>query len=180
MPDDSVLLGELAEEFSAKVRQGQMPQIEEYARKHPSLAERIRALFPTLLFLEGMAGRTKSLSGTEQEAPRSPGSQFGNFRIEREIGRGGMGVVYEATHLALNKRVALKVLTAEGSPDAMHLERFLREAQTAAGLHHTNIVPVFDVGQVGGVPYYAMQLIEGSSLDHPRTTSGAHSTAPKS
>jgi serine/threonine protein kinase/WD40 repeat protein len=167
MPDDSVLLGELAEEFSAKVRQGQMPRIEEYAQKHPSLAERIRALFPTLLFLEGMAGGKSKPSGARGEASASlsPGSQFGNFRIEREVGRGGMGVVYEATHLALNKRVALKVLPVQGPRDASHLERFLREAQTAAALHHTNIVPVFDVGQIEGIPYYAMQFIEGCGLD---------------
>src|SRR5262249_12858602 len=117
MADDSVLLGELAEEFSAKARQGLMPDIEEYAQRHPKLAERIRALFPTLLLLEGMAG------GSSPLAPRSGelggegdlvcGSVFGNFRIEREIGRGGMGVVFEATHQALNKRVALKILPVQ-------------------------------------------------------------------
>src|SRR5262245_20983592 len=149
MPDDSVLLGELAEEFSAKARQGLMPNIEEYAQRHPGLAERIRALFPTLLFLEGMAGGSAPdalKERTDDEAAVAPGTTFGNFRIEREIGRGGMGVVFEATHQALAKRVALKVLPIQGPRDATNLERFLREAQTAAALHHTNIVPVFDVG----------------------------------
>jgi WD40 repeat protein/serine/threonine protein kinase/tetratricopeptide (TPR) repeat protein len=166
MPDESVLLGELAEQFSARVRQGQLPNIEEYACAHPVLAARIRELFPTLMLLEGMAGGAAPPSDT----PRNPaelaaGQTFGAYRIEREIGRGGMGVVYEAVHLALDKRVALKILPIHGPRQASQLERFLREAKTAAGLHHTNIVPVFDVGQVAGTPYYAMQLIDGQGLD---------------
>jgi Protein kinase domain len=164
MADSSMLLAELAEEFAARVRQGHLPEVEEYAVRHPELAERIRALFPTLRLLEGMAA-----GGAAVHEPGGsglgPGCQFGAYRIERELGRGGMGVVYEAVHLALNRRVALKVLPAEGLSQANHLERFLREAQTAAGLHHTNIVPVFDVGQVGGITYYAMQLIRGIGLD---------------
>jgi serine/threonine protein kinase/WD40 repeat protein len=162
MTDDSVLLGELAEQFSRRVHEGQMPDIEEYASAHPDLAERIRELFPTLMFLEGMAG---AKTATAERPEMARGSVFGNYRIERELGRGGMGIVYEAVHLALDKRVALKALLIRGGREAGQLERFFREAKTAAGLHHTNIVPVFDVGQVGGIPYYAMQYIEGRGLD---------------
>ncbi len=164
MPDDSVLLGELAEEFTARVRRGEMPAVEEYADRYPALAERIRALFPTLLLLEGMAAGGAAASPAAPGADLAPGSTFGGYRIVREVGRGGMGVVYEAVHLALQRRVALKVLPLRG-PGAAPLERFFREARTAAGLHHTNIVPVFDVGQAGGTPYYAMQFIDGASLD---------------
>src|SRR5262249_58631236 len=164
MPDESALLGELAEEFTLRVREGRAPDLEEYARAHPALAERIRELFPALLLLEGMAGgRTGPAPGGSPAI--APGQAFGAYRTEREVGRGGMGVVYEATHRALGKRVALKVLPVRGPREAGQLERFLREAQTAAGLHHTNIVPVFDVGQVHGTPYYAMQYIEGRGLD---------------
>jgi serine/threonine protein kinase len=164
MTDDS-LLGQLAEEFTRRVREGKLPAIEEYALRYPGLAARIRELFPTLMLLEGMAATGDS--GTA-EAPPSlilPGSVFGNYRIEREIGRGGMGIVYEAVHILLEKRVALKVLPGRTDADAAHLERFFREARIAAGLHHTNIVPVFDVGQVSGTPYFAMQYIEGRGLD---------------
>ena len=76
-----------------------------------------------------------------------------------------MGTVYEAVHVGLDRPVALKVLGVHAAPDSSARRRFLNEARTAAGLHHTHIVPVFDVGQVGGLCYYAMQRIEGSGLD---------------
>jgi hypothetical protein len=177
MRDDSVLLGQLAEEFSERVRQGQMPSVEDYAARHPGLAERIRALFPTLLLLEGLAAGGPR-EGLPPAADLSPGSTFGAYRIEREVGRGGMGVVYQATHLALGRPVALKVLPLLDPRAGAHLERFLREARTAAGLHHTNIVPVFDVGQVGGVPYYAMQFIQGRGLDQVLREQTGPATAP--
>jgi serine/threonine protein kinase/WD40 repeat protein len=91
--------------------------------------------------------------------------QVGDYRLVREIGRGGMGVVYEAEQISLNRRVALKVLPTQVSTDAHMLERFRREAKAAAGLHHTNIVPVFEVGQDGELCYYAMQFIAGQGLD---------------
>ena len=94
--------------------------------------------------------------------PVADPESLGPYRIVRRVGVGGMGVVYEAIHTGLDKRVALKVLPREMA--ANRLDRFLREARTAAALHHTNIVPVFDVGQVDGVPYYAMQFIDGQPL----------------
>src|SRR5207253_402233 len=79
-------------------------------------------------------------------------------------GRGGMGIVYEAVQLSLGRRVAVKVLPFAATLDAKHLQRFRNEAQAAAQLHHTNIVPVYFVGSERGVHFYAMQLIEGHSL----------------
>jgi serine/threonine protein kinase len=103
-----------------------------------------------------------------QEAPTaaSPSDlgQIGEFRLLREIGRGGMGVVYEAHQTSLNRRVALKVLPFAAAVDPKQLQRFQNEAQAAAQLHHTNIVPVFAVGSERAVHYYAMQLIDGQSL----------------
>ena len=87
------------------------------------------------------------------------------FDIVREIGRGGMGVVYEATELALGRRVALKVLPAQMLTDPWQVRRFEREARSAAKLHHTNIVPVFGVGEHDGTHFYVMQFIEGQGLD---------------
>ena len=93
------------------------------------------------------------------------GRRVAGYRIVRELGRGGMGIVYEAVHVDLDRPVALKVLGMHAAPDSTGRRRFLNEAKTAAGLHHTHIVPVFDVGQVGGLCYYAMQRIEGCGLD---------------
>src|SRR5262249_35104069 len=81
-----------------------------------------------------------------------------------QIGRGGMGIVYEAVQISLGRRVALKVLPFAGALDSKQLQRFKNEAQAAAQMHHTNIVPVFGVGCERGVHYYAMQYIEGQTL----------------
>jgi serine/threonine protein kinase/Flp pilus assembly protein TadD len=89
---------------------------------------------------------------------------LGDFRLLRKIGCGGMGVVYEAEQISLRRRVALKVLPLAATMDPRHLQRFKNEAQAAAGLHHTNIVPVYYVGSERGVHYYAMQYIEGRDL----------------
>src|SRR5207237_4010743 len=91
--------------------------------------------------------------------------QLGEYRILRQVSRGGMGIVYEAEQESLGRHVALKVLPFPALLDATHLERFRREAQAAARLHHTNIVPVFGVGEQEGVHFYAMQFIRGQGLD---------------
>src|ERR1051326_2949696 len=90
---------------------------------------------------------------------------LGDFELIREIGRGGMGVVYEARQVSLNRRVALKVLSSGLGLTPRAVDRFQREAEAAAKLHHTNIVPVSAVGEQDGVHFYAMELIEGPSLD---------------
>src|SRR5262249_45055456 len=106
-------------------------------------------------------GRPRSAPPPDE--PDAPG-RLGDFRIVREIGRGGMGIVYEAEQMSLKRRVALKVLPFAGALDAKQLQRFKNESQAAAQLHHTNIVPVYSVGCERGVHYYAMQYIEGSNL----------------
>ncbi|MBM4070337.1 MAG: serine/threonine protein kinase, partial [Planctomycetes bacterium] len=89
---------------------------------------------------------------------------LGDFRIIREVGRGGMGVVYEAEQVSLNRRVALKVLPFAATLDPRQLQRFKNEAQAAAQLHHTNMVPVHYVGCERGTHFYAMQFIDGVTL----------------
>ncbi|XZE34831.1 protein kinase domain-containing protein [Pirellulaceae bacterium SH501] len=90
---------------------------------------------------------------------------IGEFRIVREIGRGGMGIVFEAIQTSLGRTVALKILWSGAHANQEAMKRFQREALTVAKLHHTNIVPIFSVGSDGPVNYYAMQYIEGVSLD---------------
>ena len=95
-----------------------------------------------------------------------PVQRLGDFEIVREIGRGGMGVVYEARQISLNRKVALKILSAGLGLTGKAIQRFRREAEAAARLHHTNIVPIYATGEDKGIHYYAMELIEGPSLDH--------------
>src|SRR5207249_954238 len=104
-------------------------------------------------------------SKQEASVDLQPEAPLGDFRIVREIARGGMGIVYEAVQLSLGRRVALKVLPFAAAMDAKQLQRFKTEAHAAAQLHHTNIVPVHAVGCERGVHFYAMQLIDGQSLD---------------
>ena len=95
-------------------------------------------------------GRARPALAAAGAAPCDPLERLGDYRILREIGRGGMGVVYEAEQESLGRHVALKVLPEQRSPDPKQLRRFQREARAAARLHHTNIVPVFGVGEHDG------------------------------
>ena len=90
---------------------------------------------------------------------------LGDYRLLREVGRGGMGVVYEAVQESLGRHVALKVLFQNGRLAPTQVERFQLEARSAARLHHANIVPVYGVGEYQGMHYYAMQFIQGHALD---------------
>ena len=94
-----------------------------------------------------------------------PLERLGDYRLLRELGRGGMGIVYEAEQVSLGRHVALKVLASPSMLELKHIERFHREAKAAARLHHTNIVPVFGVGEQDGLHYFVMQYIEGKGLD---------------
>jgi serine/threonine protein kinase len=157
----------LAEDFLRRRRAGEAVDIDDYAARHPDLAEAIRACFPALLFVEDVrpGDETAATGSAERPGPsRAPG-HLGDYRIVRELGRGGMGIVYEAEQVSLGRRVALKVLPDHAALDPRRLRRFHREAQAAARLHHTNIVPLFGVGEQDGLPYLVMQYVPGRSLE---------------
>jgi WD40 repeat protein len=155
----------LAEEFLERRRRGERPSVREFAARHPGLAGEIRELFPVLLDVEDARWDGSEATGPASEpAGPSPG-RLGDFHILREVGRGGMGIVYEAVQLSLGRHVALKVLPAGHRGGRTQVERFRLEARAAARLHHTNIVPVYGVGQEESVYYYAMQFIPGQGLD---------------
>jgi serine/threonine protein kinase/WD40 repeat protein len=157
----------LAEEFAERFRNGERPSLTEYTERYPDLADDIRELFPALVVMERL--KPAPADATSPPGPTAPGGaplrSLGDYRILRKIGWGGMGVVYEAEQESLGRHVALKVLPAQAVVNPTYLERFCREARAAARLHHTNIVPVFGVGEVDGVHYYAMQYIAGEALD---------------
>src|SRR5436190_2080348 len=102
----------------------------------------------------------------DEQAPPdlSPGSTFAGYRIERQLGRGGMGVVYAATDLALDRRVALKLIAPEVAKDEEFRARFAQESKVAAQVEHPNVVPIYAAGAVGDVPFIAMRYLSGLDL----------------
>ena len=155
------LLGQVANEFFERLAQGENPQIQEYERQYPELAEQIRVTFPAL---ELVGESLSSPPGTQSPLDLAVEQQLGDFRIVRELGRGGMGVVYEAEQISMGRRVALKVLPFATLAGEKMLKRFRNEVRAAATLDHPNIVSVFSVGEDRGIHYYAMQLVRGTTL----------------
>ena len=141
------------DQYLADLEAGRAPSREKLLAEHPALASQLEPCLSGMEFIHRAARPTV-------ESP----SRLGDFEIVAEVGRGGMGVVYEAQQLSLKRKVALKVLRFGGVADRDAMERFQREAETVAQLHHTNIVPIFAIGEQKGVFYYAMQFIEGRSL----------------
>lgn len=166
-PSEEERLGQILDELVAQARQGSTPEIEQRCAENPDIADQIRDLFSALYFMEENKPAVE-VAHTEATAPeivQQANSTIGGYLILREIARGGMGIVYEAIQLSLQRRVALKVISRHLLQDAKSIERFRREARLASQLHHSNIVPVFDVGEEHEVGYYAMQFISGQSLD---------------
>lgn len=164
-------LDQIAGDFVDRIRQGERPPISDYVRKYPELADELRELLPALVLMEQAASagdqrasvETATGSLSQGEAPMP--AQIGDFKIVREVGRGGMGIVYEACEQSLNRRVALKLLPENTMLTPHSRARFEREARSAARLHHSGIVPVFGLGQHNGLHYIAMQFIDGCGLD---------------
>ena len=159
----------IAEEYATRLRAGEKPTIEEYALRHPEHAELLRTILPSIALVERVSNDDSAQSKSSASHSLSPNangrpSSLGDYEIVREIGRGGMGVVYEAIQRSLNRHVALKVISGLISGNAKHNARFRREAESAASLHHTNIVPIYGIGEDQGLQYYAMQLIDGVTL----------------
>ena len=155
----------LAHDFLARHRNGERPSIDEYVRRHPTLAEQIQSVFPSLLSLEKVkVGQQESVDGRATLAGHEI-KRLGDFEILREIGRGGMGIVFAARQESLGRVVAIKVLPRQSLLNDADLERFHGEAKHAAAMHHSNIVPVYGTGDFDGSHYLVMQLVDGQSLD---------------
>ncbi len=160
----------LAEWVADRLEAGEPIDEGSYAAAQPERAGRLRRLVAAM-------GRIDRLRGRESADESPPIGVLGDFRTVREIGRGGMGVVYEAVQLSLNRRVALKILPSVSADDPRRLRRFQVEAQAAACLNHPHIVPVYLVGAEGGVHFFAMQLIEGRTL--AEAIAGGERLAPR-
>ena len=152
-------LEDLVLEVSELAEAGKVSEAKQLIKAYPEHAERLSRLLPAI---EALATLDQP-SPTANEPANQP-KELGDFRIMREIGRGGMGIVYEAEQLSLGRRMALKVLPLAATLSVQQLERFKNEARLAASLKHPHIVSVHSVGVERGVHYYAMELIEGCSL----------------
>jgi serine/threonine protein kinase len=193
LPGDSLepspQLLQILESYLEKLEKGGRPNPEELLARHPDLVEELRGCLTSLEFLSPRRSESeirrvasglgpvasKEFQGTDSSfaashsatpsiSDSSPLGQLGDYRLLSEVGRGGMGVVYESEQISLRRRVALKVLPFAAALDAKQLQRFKNEALAAAGLQHPHIVPIHAVGSDRGVHYYAMQFIDGKSL----------------
>jgi tetratricopeptide (TPR) repeat protein len=156
-------LADAVEELTARLKAGGPEDLDGWLAARPEQAGELRRLVPMLRLLVEMS-RAGDVSVPPAQGEGAVTGTLGDFCLIREVGRGGMGVVYEAEQVSLGRRVALKVLPFAATMDPRQLQRFHNEARAAAGLNHTNIVPVYAVGCERGVHYYAMQFIEGKSL----------------
>ena len=162
-----VILARILEEITQEVEAGQRVDAAKYETQYPQYAQRIRDLVPAA---EALGELGLSIISSPRSSRKPPHASFGvsgtlgDFRILREIGRGGMGVVYEAEQVSLGRPLALKVLPFAATLDPRQLQRFRNEAQAAATLKHPHIVGIHSVGCERGVYYFAMELIEGRTL----------------
>ncbi len=174
------VIAKVTEEFLEAVRdrKSEPPEalIDEFAAKYPKIAGHVRDLFPALVGLEKVAKHSEKAANIARDNTEFP--VFNDYRIIREIGRGGMGIVYEAHQISLDRKVALKILSLDPQSNPDFVERFRREAQIAASLHHSNIVPVYEVGCENGYYFFTMQFIRGVNLsDLCRPTSSTNVNA---
>jgi serine/threonine-protein kinase len=167
----AALLADLTEQF----RRGQYRHLDSVCQEHADLADELRALWPAIMIAEAVAQPLPAVStlspspdgqdSLEQAAPSiAPLRPFGDYELLEEIGRGGMGVVYKAWQRSLGRIVALKLILKGQFASHADLARFRSEASSAARLDHPHIVPVYDVGEVDGQPYFTMKYVEGTTL----------------
>lgn len=164
-PEQQERLADVLERYLADLDAGRTPSADDLVAAHPDLEAPLREHLASLDFLRRAAAELQEEGNSPAQRLDLADKRLGDYQIVREIGRGGMGIVYEAMQISLGRRVALKVLPFAAVLDPKQIARFGNEARAAAQLHHPNIVPVFSVGCERGVHYYAMQYIEGQPLD---------------
>ena len=137
-------LADILDHYLSELERGVPPRVETLVEENPDLADELRDYVESLHLLHGMTAGMRRSPAQPSPVADTARKQLGDYEIIRELGRGGMGIVYEARQMSLNRRVALKVLPFAAVLDDKQLARFRNEAQAAAQLHHPHIVPVLD------------------------------------
>jgi len=170
-------LAALIDELIEQSRDGKTPDLEAVIRAHPDLASELRELWATAMIAEDFASLSGELAAFPSESADQPASQaqppnwpgalpdkIGDYELLEEIGRGGMGVVFKARQVSLGRIVALKMILRAELASSADRARFRAEAESVAQLNHPHIVPVYEVGQHNGQPFFSMKYIEGTTL----------------
>ena len=169
-PDDDPRVVKALEEYLAACERGERPDRRAFLDAHGAIAPVLAQCLSSLVCLQAAVRHFDpvELDVTGPYVPAGlllqPPCRLGDYRLVRELGRGGMGVVYEAEQVSLGRRVALKLLSMNAALDPRQVQRFQVEVQAAAQLHHPHIVPIYAVGLEAGIHYFVMQLITGQSL----------------
>jgi len=187
MPDRDEQLAAVLNELNEALRAGREPDVDGAARRHPELADELRSLWGAMLLAECWAAPAVAAGGvaTGSFTPATPHRDspagalrgddfptvspaapqiFGEYELLDELGRGGMGVVYKARHRKLDRIVALKMIRRGATAPAAEFARFEQEALAAARLDHPHVVPVYEVGECEGRPFFTMQYVAGTTL----------------
>src|SRR5262245_49705090 len=160
----------LVSELTDRVQRGEVVDLEAECRRHPELAKDLRDLWGVIVVARAAGSNSALISPTQPRASDFPSdsfqlpARFGDYELKQELGRGGMGVVYRATQTSLGREVAVKMILRGQLASQSDRQRFEAEAQAAAKLDHPGIVPVYEVGEIDGRPYFSMKHVRGTTL----------------
>lgn len=162
-------LADILAELTDAVCRGDVVDFESVCRKHPDLAPDLRNLWGAVLVTDATGASLDQLPAAEQGSPGrwqrlTLPTTIGDYELLEEVGRGGMGVVFRSRQISLDREVAVKMILRGRLASESDLRRFVEEAAATARLEHANIVPVYDVGDIEGRPFFSMQLVEGETL----------------
>jgi len=168
--DQQQRLTDILDDYLRGLEEGEPVDVHQVLRQNADIADALGDYLTTLNRLRGIAPGFQSHGDLEPLVTGDFGNsvqslQLGEYTIIGEVGRGGMGIVYEAQHDALSRRVALKILSIASMLDSRQIARFKNESNAAAQLQHPHIVPIYSVGMERGIHYYAMQFIEGQNIE---------------
>jgi hypothetical protein len=159
----------LLADLTDRAQRGEAVNLEEQCRTHPEFADELRSLWGAVMVAQA-AGSHSLVETVAPAKPEYPSgsiqlpSRFGDYELLEELGRGGMGIVYRARQLSLGREVAVKMMLRGPYATAADRDRFQAEAMAVAKLDHPHIVPVYEVGEIDGVPYFSMKYIAGETL----------------